>query len=314
MRALDTTTLNGLWSAVATPWTTGGDIDEGALQRNCQKLASAGVDGIYTSDSDGEFYAIERDEFQQLATIFGKAMDQTEVDAAMGVTWSSTQGIIDRIKIACDVGIPNFHVAFPFFMPLAKSDIERFWEDLANAAPEARWVHYAHPRCGPPLTGFDYARLAKLFPEQFIGSKLATSVISELTEIMNNSGHLAHFTTDPSMAVGMMLGAKGCYSYWVNTLPQWHIQYMNACKEGNWDKATQYHKKLIDWESKNFNSIRDAGYRHGIVGKARATLTGWLEDSGITRPPYYPVLVKMQRELKQAFDEYWAPEITAENF
>ena len=314
MRALDRNTLRGLWSAVATPWTDQGSIDTGILRRNCQKIAAAGVDGIYTTDSDGEFYAIERDEFQQLAGIFSEAMESTGVDAAMGVTWSSTQGIIDRIKIACEVGIPNFHVAFPFFMPLAKPDIDRFWEDLAEAVPEARWVHYAHPRCGPPLTGADYDHLAKLFPDQFIGSKLATSVIGELTEIMNNSGYLAHFTTDPSMAVAMMLGAKGCYSYWVNTLPQWHIQYMNACKDGNWDTATGYHKKLLDWESKHLRSIIEVGYRHGIVGKARATITGWLEDSGCTRAPYYPVSEQLQMELKRAFEEYWAPEIAEENF
>ena len=128
MRALDTGTLKGLWSAVPTPWDERGNVDQGMLTRNCQRLAAARVDGIYTTDSDGEFYAIELDQFRQLARSFAAAMEGLPVDVAMGVTWTHTQGIIDRIKVSCDVGIPNVHVAFPFFMPLAASDVDRFWE------------------------------------------------------------------------------------------------------------------------------------------------------------------------------------------
>ncbi len=238
MRALSTSTLKGLWSAIPTPWSNSGGIDGDILTRNCEKLAAVGVDGIYTTDSDGEFYAIELDEFRQLAGIFGKAVEHAGVDAAMGVTWSHTQGIIDRIKASCDAGIPNVHVAFPIFMPLAKSDVDRFWEDLANAIPQARWIHYAHPRCGPTLTGVDYARLVARFPKQFIGSKLGTTDMMQLADILIGSPDLAHFVVDPTLAPGMLLGAKGCYSYWVNTLPRWHRKFMDACQAEDWPTAT----------------------------------------------------------------------------
>lgn len=76
MRALNRQTLKGLWSAVPTPWDERGDLDEGVLTRNCERLAAAGVDGIYTTDSDGEFYAIELDEFRRLAVVFGRAMER----------------------------------------------------------------------------------------------------------------------------------------------------------------------------------------------------------------------------------------------
>jgi len=312
VRTLNRRTLKGLWSAVPTPWAEHGGIDESVLRRNCAKLAGAGVDGIYTTDSDGEFYAIELDEFRQLARLFGQVMEQMGVDAAMGVTWTHTRGVIDRIKASCDAGIPNVHVAFPFFMPPARSDVDRFWEDLAGAVPEARWIHYAHGRCGPALTGSDYARLAGRFPEQFIGSKLAEADLIRLTEILMRSPELAHFVTDPTMGVGIMFGAKGCYSYWVNTLPGWQRRYMDACLAGDWATAAACHKKLIEWELTCMQPLRDAGCRHGIIGKARGALTGFLEDSGITRPPYYPVGPEMQSRLQAAFDAYWSEELRAE--
>jgi dihydrodipicolinate synthase/N-acetylneuraminate lyase len=313
------------------------------LRRNCERLATvARVDGIYTTDSDGEFYAIELDEFRQLARSFGQAVEaistlsplqasplsQTgnagegsgegrgseppRVDAAMGVTWSSTQGVIDRLKAACDAGILNAHVAFPMFMPMARSDVDRFWEDLARAVPEARWIHYAHPRCGPTLTGADYARLAKQFPEQLIGTKLGTVSIAEITEIITRSPQLAHFSVDPFLAPAALLGTRGNYSYWVNTMPRWMRRYMDACLAGDWALATACHRKLNEWEFTHIKPIRDAGHLHGIISKARAALTGFLEDSGLTRAPYYPVPEKAQRELKSAFDQFWAKELAEE--
>lgn len=314
MRALNPGTLKGLWSAVATPWDDRGNVDDSMLRRNCERLAAARIDGIYTTDSDGEFYAIELDQFQRLARSFAKAMESVHVDAAMGVTWTHTQGIIDRIKASCDVGIPNVHVGFPFFMPLATSDVDRFWEDLARAVPEARWIHYAHPRCGPPMTGTDYARLARRFPEQLIGSKLSDRDILRLTEILMRSDGLAHFVTDPIMAPGMMLGAKGCCSYWFNTLPGWHRRYMDYCLAGDWAAAGACHKKLIEWELTHMQPIHAVGHNHGIIGKARGTLTAFLEDTGITKAPYTPVPAELQQQLEVAFRQYWAAEAAAEQF
>ena len=134
-----------------TPSTTTGNIDEGVLGRNCECLVAASVDGIYTTDSDGEFYAIEIDEFRALARAFGQAMTSVGKDAAMGVTWSHTEGVVERIRAAYDAGIPNVHVAFPFWMPLAREDVDRFFEDLITAVPGVRLIHYAHRSTGPSL-------------------------------------------------------------------------------------------------------------------------------------------------------------------
>jgi dihydrodipicolinate synthase/N-acetylneuraminate lyase len=236
------------------------------------------------------------------------------VDAAMGVTWCNTQGIIDRIRAALDAGIPNVHIGLPFFMPLAKPDVDRFFDDLAKAAPQARWIYYAHPSFMPILTGADYARLSQRFPEQFIGTKLAAASIIELTEILTRSPGLAHFVVDKTMAHGMLMGAKGCYSYWVNTMPRWHRAYMDACLARRWDDAIRYHLKLVGWEAQAFAKIAELRHRHAITGKARAALTGFLEDTGVTSPPYYPLAPELLLELQSSFNQFWSREIADEKF
>jgi dihydrodipicolinate synthase/N-acetylneuraminate lyase len=312
MRTLNSSTLQGLWAPVPTTWDASGKLDERAFRANCEKLATAGVDGLYTTDSDGEFYAIEYDEFRRLAEVFGKVVSELGVDAAMGATWCNTAGVIERLKAACDNGIPNAHIGFPFFMPLTANDAEHFYEDLAQAVPQSRWIHYAHPSLQPVLTGRDYAKLQQCFLEQLIGTKLAPAGIRELTEILVNAPDLAHFVVDPNLMTGFLLGARGCYSFFVTVLPRWQRAWVDVCKEGRWEEAAARHKKLMAWEVNHTQKLSSQGYRHGIIGKARASLSGVLQDSRNSRAPYYPVPAQQLQELQTAFDEYWSSEIAEE--
>ncbi len=315
MRALDRNTSQGLWSAIPTPWNQAGNLDSGVLIENCNRLAAAGMDGVYTTDADGEFYAIELDEFAVLATAFSRAMETAGVDAAIGVSWFNTQGVVDRIRIAVDAGIPNVHVALPLFMPLVDSDVDRFFEDLAMHVPEARWIHYAHSRSQPTLTGKDYARLAQRFEDQLIGTKIAAAFdLFQLTEILANAPMLAHQVGDATLAVGAVLGACGNCSYWANTLPRWSRRYMDACAAGDWLAAAAYQKKLVRWECEHVTPLLDVGHRHGIIGKSLRALSGFLVEGGSTRAPYSPVSTQLQAQLQSAFDSFWADELRKETF
>jgi dihydrodipicolinate synthase/N-acetylneuraminate lyase len=283
-------------------------LDLGVLERNLERLVSVPVDGIYTTDSDGEFYAIEIDTFRELAQSFAKGMSQTSLPAAMGVTWSHTEGIVERMRIALDCGITAFHVAFPFWMPLAPSDMPRFWEDLARAVPNARWIHYNTPRGHRVLSGKDYSRLHQDYPEQFVGTKLGTGNVLELVECLSQAPEVSHFTVEYTTVPGMMWGAKGVCSYWVNTLPKWTRKMMDHCLSGEWEEAMGMQKRLLVWEARHTAFLRQAGFLHGILGKTRGALSGFLEDSGQTRPPYYPIPEELKDRYRKAFNEYWKGE------
>ncbi len=302
--------IKGLWAAIPTPWDERGQLNQEVLEYNIERYAQAGADGVYTTDSDGEFYAIELQQFRQLVEIFSRKMRQTSMDIGVGVTWCHTQGIIDRLRVAREYGISTVHVGTPFWMELAQPDVLRFFEALAQAVPEARWVHYNNPNGKLILTGKDYHKLSTAFPDQFLGSKQGTADMYKLAEILDESPHLCHFVVETNLVMGYLLGAKGVYSYWVNTLPVWERRWIDACEKKDWPLAWQMQRKLWNWE-RNFVEpiIRSPGHKHAIVGRARANLTGFLRDSGPTRPPYYPVSPDRQQALQEGFNTFWADEI-----
>jgi len=312
MKTFNSQTLHGLWAAVPTPFQDAQAIDYDVLQENCRRLQGAGVDGIYTTDSDGEFYAIELPEFQTLAERFGRMATELGFDAQMGVTWANTRGVIDRIKASVDAGITTVHVALPFFMPLPVEDVYRFFDDLAAAAPSARWIYYAHPNCLPLLKGRELARLAASHPEQFIGTKLNAYELSDLTDVFLHTPQLSHFVGERNLLFGCLLGAKGCYSYWVNTMPAWTRTFFDACRDGDHVMARAMHLKLYEWEVNGLGAIRQKGYRHGIMGKARGHLREFLLGDGTSRPPYSPVSPELITDLKLQFDAFWQTELGQE--
>ena len=313
MKTFTSETLGGVWAAIATPFKKSGPIDYPALKENCRRLAEAGVDGIYTTDSDGEFYAIEWEEFKTLSQKFGEALSDLPVCAQMGVTWVNTQGTIDRIKASVDAGINTVHIGLPFFMPLTTSDVTRFFSDVASAVPQARWIYYGHPSCLPLLKGRELAKLKAEFPDQLIGTKLNAYEISDLSDVFTHCPNLAHFAGERNLLFASLLGARGCYSYWVNTMPAWTLSFVRACLRRDVASATALHLKLYHWETTALAEIRQLGYRYGIIGKARGHLRDFLLHDGSTRPPYQPVPQKLLSELKARFDIYWAQEIALED-
>lgn len=309
MNPLNRNTLYGVWAPLPTPWTEDFRLSTHILEENVRRYQDRGVNGVYTTDSDGEFYALELDSFKELAAAFAKAMAQTSMAAAIGVTWSHTEGIISRIRLALEFGIPNVHIAFPYWMPLAKPDVPRFFEDLAKAAPAARWIHYRTPRAHILLPGADYALYQKRYPEQFIGTKLVTADIAEISEIITCAPQLSHFVTDYCVVPAALAGARGVYSYWVNTLPDWVLGTWRLCEQRRWEEAMDRQSKLIRWEKDVITRLRQLGHNHGTVGKARAALTGFLLDEGRTQPPYYSVDASILEELKREFKTFWADEL-----
>ena len=306
--------LQGLWAAMPTPWNSRGGLDPGALAANVARLAAARVDGVYTTDSDGEFYAIEAAEFHRIAQTLATSARKYRVPAAMGVTWTNTAGIMERTRMSVEAGIPLVHVAYPYFMELTAGDVRDFWNDLARAAPKARWIHYAHPRCGPAMKASDYQWLAQQFPRQFVGTKLVTADALVLAELIRSTPQVAHFVGDRTMAAGYWLGAAGCYSYWVNTLPAWMRKYCDVCVSGDWSSARRHFDKLEEWERTAIQPLREKNHRHAVLGKARAALTGWLQDNGHIQPPYHPIGAQELDQLRTKFRAYWREELALETF
>lgn len=293
--------LHGVWAAIATPFDESNRFDEGIFRENIRRLHAAGVHGVYTTDSDGEFYAIELDEFKQVVKVFADETQRLHFPTMVGVTWCNTQGMVDRLQYAAAQGILGAHVGHPFFMPMTPESYRIFWEDMQQAIPD--WfalVHYNTPRVHNYRRGPDYVELLDI--PNLVGTKHVGSDFPEFLTLMACVPQLSHFTGEHAMTPYMMFGARGVYSWFVNFNPRYMLDWYDDVNNGRWEQAKHRQERLHAFgQAKAI--LEGSGNLHGIVGKAMTAASPFLVGANRTRRPYLAILDERVGQFRRIVEE-----------
>jgi dihydrodipicolinate synthase/N-acetylneuraminate lyase len=280
--------LHGVWAAIATPFDENDQFDEGVFRENLRRLHAAGVHGVYITDSDGEFYAIELPEFCRIVDVFADEAHRLGLPTQVGVTWSNTRGILHRLQHAASRGILGAHVGHPFFMPMTPNSYAAFWYDVQSVVPD--WfalVHYNTPRVHNTQRGSDYARLQADVPN-LIGTKHVGSDVGEFLSLIGEAPELSHFTGEHAYTPFVFLGARGIYSWFANFNPRYLLEWWELMQRGCWEEARTRQMRLHAFMRAS-SVLHADGNLHGIVGKALSAASDFLVSANRTRRPYLPV-------------------------
>jgi 4-hydroxy-tetrahydrodipicolinate synthase len=294
--------LHGVWAAIATPFDENDRFDEAVFRENIRRLAAAGIHGIYTTDSDGEFYAIELEEYKRIVDVFADETQRLGVPTQVGVTWSNTQGMVDRLQYAAARGILGAHVGHPFFMPMTKESYRAFWQDLQEAVPD--WfglIHYNTPRVHNYQFGADYAELEKTVPN-LIGTKHVGSDFPEFMNLMTLSPNLAHFAGEHTFTPYMMFGAKGVYSSFANYNAPYMVAWYDDLVNKRWEAALHRQQRIHAYSMAK-DTLAESGHLHGIIGKAVNSTSSFLITANRTRRPYLPVDPETIKKFQRVIEE-----------
>src|SRR5689334_21888716 len=154
--------LRGILAAVTTPFTEDGSaIDEAALQRQVERLVSAGIHGIVPTGTTGEFTTLSQDEYRRVIELYVKgAAGRIPVVAGIGAL--STQGAIDLARHAETVGADAIMLVPPFYDPLDITTLKTFLSAVAGSI-NIPIVYYNVPGAtGIQLTAAELAELGDI--------------------------------------------------------------------------------------------------------------------------------------------------------
>ncbi len=280
--------LHGVWAAIATPFDDDDRFDPDTLRENMRRLHAAGVHGIYTTDSDGEFYAIELEEYRRIVDVFADEAQRLGIPTQVGVTWTNTQGMVDRLRYAAERGVLGAHVGHPYFMPMTAESYRVFWEDVRQAVPD--WfalIHYNTPRVHNYQRGPDYALQQADIPN-LVGTKHVGNVFPEFMTLIQDAPVLSHFTSEHAFTPYTQFGARGIYSWFVNFNASYMVAWYDEMRAGQWDKAIARQRRIHAFMRAS-EVLTEGGNLHGILGKAIAFCSPFLLTNNRTRRPYLPV-------------------------
>lgn len=301
--------LRGVWAPVPATWDDAGEFDDETFGENTARLCAAGVHGVYTTGTTGEFYAFSLDEFRRMIKVFAEASRGTGVPTQAGCTAFDTRDCIRRAEIAAEYGIDGVQVALPPWVPLTDDEVVRFFSDVSEVGLPI--THYNVAHSGRMVGSNLYRRIVAEVPA-LIGDKLATDALWFLTDVITGVPELVHGTGDWHMVPYAMLGAQSFYSLFIIVNPRLVLGWYDLCKRGEWDKALEIQKKVYRLTAEVEPIVQAGGWTDMSGDKAWGELSGFLKGSRSVRPPYTTLPDEVMEAMRTRIMEVMPEMITLE--
>lgn len=296
-------TMEGIYALVPTPYTEKGTFDDEVFRENVKKLCEAGVHGIITTGSVGEFHTISLEDHKRLVKALAEEANQAQKRfvTVVGCSDVNTKGAIEKASFAQKYGIDAVMNVVPFYVrPLTKEEVLNYWEELVRACPNIGVIIYNNPI----TTGFLHdAEIYKDLKElQTIAGTKET--IPDFTHWMSivEATDLAHFHIDSMVVPTMMWGGKGITSFIACVKPKLILETYEACKKKEWEKAKKL-QSIINRILSYYSVIERYGYRVRPGGDPSAYKV-FIEAAGFLKcgDPAKPLL-PVPREIKKKVTE-----------
>ena len=283
---LDRTTFTGSWAGVPVSWNEDGSFDEPTYRRDVRACCEAGAPGVYTHGTTGEFYAVELDEWRDIATAAVEECRAAGTPVLLGVTSTYTLGAVRRARIAAEMGADGIQLALPFWMPVADAEVVPFFQQVADAAPGLAVSIYDTMRSKRALTLEQHYQIHELVPEYLMVKSMSGTLgvtpegCAALSEIINV------FVEESNWSTLGPHGAIGCASanFYIN--PRYILSMFAALETRDWERLAPMCAKIEAMHDEAFFHLLPDTYHDTAYDRLKGHLAGFLQTSLSNRGPY----------------------------
>ncbi|HVY76551.1 MAG TPA: dihydrodipicolinate synthase family protein [Puia sp.] len=276
--------LRGNWGTLLLPVNTDESIDYNRLSGEIDYLISAGLDGIYSNGTAGEFHNQTEEEFDEIQGLLAEKCRNAGMRFQIGASHSSPIISLERIKRAVALKPDAFQVILPDWVITGEAEQVYFLQKVAETTAGIPLVLYNPPHAKTVLGPTDLCKLAKEVP-QLIGIKVAGGDAQWYKDMQQCSSTLAVFVPGHFLATGFRQGASGAYSNIACLSPkgsQWWWELMQT----DLDQALLLQTRILEFLDECINPYKQAGYSNPALDKFLAAVGGWSDVGTRLRWPY----------------------------
>jgi 4-hydroxy-tetrahydrodipicolinate synthase len=288
--------LRGCATALVTPFTRDGAIDEVALRRLVEYQIAGGVKLLVPCGTTGESATMTEAEDQQvIKLVIETARGRARVIAGTGS--NATAAAIEYSQTARALGTDAVLVVAPFYNKPTQDGLYAHFRAVAESVGDLPVVIYNVPgRTSSNITAQTTLRLARDVPN-IVAVKEASGNLSQIMEILRERpAGFRVLSGDDSFTFALMaLGAEGLISVAANEAPALMSQMINLALEGNWQDARELHYRLLQLMEVNFIESSP-----GPV-KAALAMMGLIEET--YRLPLVPISEQSKTKLHPVLAE-----------
>jgi dihydrodipicolinate synthase/N-acetylneuraminate lyase len=228
-------TLHGVWCALIVPWTDKDKLDQKRYIKEVCSYRSAGVDGIYTGGTTGEWYAQDDATYERITKLTCDEGHAVGLPVQIGCTALSTRTVQQRIRIANRAKTDAIQIALPFWLELKDDEVTRFVREIADEAGSTPIVLYLTSRSKRKIKPKLLGELAERVPT-FIGTKDTGCDVQGLKAMLNKAPDLAIFGGE-DFFMKVPAGGKGGYCSVSGFNAKKVVELYRLCAAGRLEEA-----------------------------------------------------------------------------
>jgi len=235
--------IEGIITALLTPFTEEGDVYEEALQELVEFQVKTGVHGLYPCGTVGEGPTMSTEQRKRVAEI---VVDQVKarIPVIVHIGAINTTMTVELAKHAEEVGADALGCVTPYYYTLDDNAIMEHYRRVAEAVRIPIFVYNIPHRTNINVTPDLMVKLAKL--PNIMGIKDSSRDFTQLCEYVEKLGKGVTVIcgTDAFMIPALFVGAKGAISAVSNVFPELLVDSYDAYKKGNYEKAIALQYKI----------------------------------------------------------------------
>ena len=288
--------LRGCATALVTPFTSSGAVDEPRLRDLIEYQIAGGVRVLVPCGTTGESVTMSDEENRLvIRTTIELARGRAKVIAGTGS--NSTSVSIQRSQIAREMGVDGVLTVAPYYNKPTQEGLYAHFRAIAEAVADLPVVIYNVPgRTSSNISADTTLRLARDV-ENIVAVKEASGNLSQIMEILRDRPESFRVISgDDSLTLPLIaLGADGLISVASNEAPGMMSRLNELALAGQWDEARALHYKLLPLMEGNFIESSP-----GPV-KAALALMGLIDEN--LRLPLVPVQEKTRNRMREILTE-----------
>jgi dihydrodipicolinate synthase/N-acetylneuraminate lyase len=285
MLPLTASKIVGNWATVLLPINADDSIDWGRLETQIDALIEAGVNGIYTNGTTGEFWSQSEAEFDRLSGLVAERCERAGMPFQLGACHVSPQLTLERIRRAREFSPGAIQVTLPDWWKPNDDEIIAALQRFDDVAAPIGLVLYNPPHAKRELSPKNFGRIKKLVPE-IVGVKVAGGDEKWYQSMRDEMNGLSVFVPGHHLATGLKLGAHGSYSNVACLHPQGAQAWFKRMRSAP-DEALDLERRIQDFMNRHIVPFRDVqGFSNFALDKLLAEIGDWCDAGTRVRWPY----------------------------
>lgn len=174
-------------------------------------LLAAGLDGLYTHDTAGEFYNLTDEEHERVNQRVAEVCESRVHLFQLGVSDPSPTRMLQRLRRIKPLNPGAIQIIPPDWFPLADAELRPFLDRMAAEAAPIGLVLY-NPLHAKRVLGPEQLGRLGVEVDGLVGVKVVGGDATWFAALRRHSTDLSAFVSAHHLATGVQRGAQGSYS------------------------------------------------------------------------------------------------------